>query len=306
VATSKRRAAADVYAKIYRDASSNISDTVLIAGSGRSGTTWLAEMVSEQLDARLLFEPFNTRLVPEYSEFNYFQYMRPEERDDALEQFVTRLFEGKIRNAWIDRRVSRVVSKRRVAKTIRANLFLGWLHMKFPQVPQMLIIRHPCAVVASRIKQEWATDGDLQPMLSQKGLVRDYLADKMDIIRRASTPEEKHAIVWCIHNIVPLRQAGATNLPVVFYENLSLNPIDELARIFALANLPLDREKVKSTQRPSGTSTKSSAIRTGEDVVSAWRNRITSAQTKRILSVVEAFGLDYLYGDTDTPIGNAE
>ncbi len=138
-------------------------------------------------------------------------------------------------------------------------------------------------------------------MLSQPTLVTDFLADKMDTIRDASTPEEKHAAVWCIHNLVPLRQFAAGEISVVFYEDLVLRPMEELDRVFGLIGRLFDHGRVRSVLRPSTTSTPSSAIRTGENAVSAWRKHLATESVQRILSIVEAFGLGPLYEDSDTP-----
>ncbi len=82
-----RRATTMVCRRIYRDTNHDAGSTILVAGTGRSGTTWLADIISEQFKSRLMFEPFHPVLVPEYAEFNYFQYMRPGEPDDTLGLF---------------------------------------------------------------------------------------------------------------------------------------------------------------------------------------------------------------------------
>ena len=52
----------------------------------------------------------------------------------------------------------------------------------------------------------WDTDSDIEPFLSQPDLVEDHLRDHLDIIQTANTDEEKHAIIWCVSNLVPLKQ----------------------------------------------------------------------------------------------------
>ena len=291
-----------VLRRLYMDLGGGPEDSVLLVGSGRSGTTWLAELFAEQLRARILFEPFNGPQVPEYASFNYFQYMRPEDAYEDLKVFMSKVLAGRIRNPWIDRKVNRLTCSARVVKSIRANLMLRWIHNQFPDVPKLMIIRHPCAVVASRIQQQWATDGDLQPMLSQQTLVDDHLPGLMEIIDRATTPEEKHAIVWSIHNLVPLREFEPGELPIVFYEDLVQAPLAEAERVSQSLDVPLRREPRAAARRPSSSSSRYSAIRQGGNVLSAWTTRLSVDQIDRILNVVDEFGLSHLYGESTTPL----
>jgi hypothetical protein len=72
--------------------------------------------------------------------------------------FARKVFTGEIRNRWIDRQNERIYSRYRLIKEIRINLALKWLHDNFPEVPILFLMRHPCAVVASRMELGWATD----------------------------------------------------------------------------------------------------------------------------------------------------
>ncbi|HKX58690.1 MAG TPA: hypothetical protein VJN00_04895, partial [Steroidobacteraceae bacterium] len=77
----RRRGARAFTSFLYRDGNRDERRTFMVAGTGRSGTTWLAELICSQIPCRLMFEPFNPRKVSAYREFNYFQYMRPGEGD---------------------------------------------------------------------------------------------------------------------------------------------------------------------------------------------------------------------------------
>jgi hypothetical protein len=81
-------------------------------------------------------------------------------------------------------------------------------------------MRHPCAVVLSRIELGWATDRDIEPFLVQPHLLEDHLDPYFDLIYRAETVEEKHAVIWSVSNLVPLKQFNSNEWKVVYYENL--------------------------------------------------------------------------------------
>jgi hypothetical protein len=58
--------------RLYRDSSEDIRRTLLIAGTARSGTTWLAELLGARLPCRIMFEPFNRDKVEAIAHCQYF------------------------------------------------------------------------------------------------------------------------------------------------------------------------------------------------------------------------------------------
>ncbi len=281
---------------LYRDSDGDLRRSIIVAGAGRSGTTWLADIIGSQLSCRMMFEPFHSRQVEEFGSFHYFQYMRPNEANERLLDFSRKVLTGRIRHRWIDRHVEVLLPQFRLIKEIRACLFLRWLHDQFPEVPILFIVRHPCAVVASRLQLEWATDGDIEPFLSQPELVDDHLREHLPLIRKASTDEEKHAIIWCVSNLVPLRQFVDARLNVVFYEELCRRPNREISRVFRVLGRRSGKRASRSASRVSTTARGFSAVVTGQDPVTRWRKVLTEDQIARILEVVDRFGLGHLYG----------
>jgi len=290
-----------VCSKLYRDTNRDLQKSILVAGAARSGTTWLGDILASQLHGRILFEPFHSRKVKAFSDYHYFHYMRPHEKDEALITLCQRVFSGDIRNKWIDNHVEVLWPQYRIIKEIRANLMLKWIQNHFPQVPQLFIIRHPCAVVLSRLALKWDTDRDIEPLLAQPKLVEDFLREKMDVIREAVSPEEKHAIIWCITNLIPLKQFQKDELNIFFYEHLCTQPHEEITRLFQSIQLDYGSALFNTLKTPSTTARPTSAIVVGEDNLSRWQNRLRSRQIDKILGVVEAFGLEHLYGDSLTP-----
>jgi hypothetical protein len=248
-----------------------------------------------------MFEPFQPRLVEQFNNFNYFQYMRPDTEDDELASYCKTVFTGTIRHRWIDRQVNVILPDWRLVKDIRANLFLRWLSLRFPEVPIAFVIRHPCAVVQSRLGLGWDTDRDIAPFLEQPDLVADHLADQMDLILRVETPEEKHAVVWCISNLVPLRQFAHGTLNLFHFEDLVNHPYTEVPRLFQSVGRNPREATSAHLDRPSATTTGRSAGMTGANPVAAWKKKLSSRQIDRILAVVSAFGMDELYDDSGLP-----
>ena len=275
---------------------------MLIAGTARSGTTWLADLIASQISCRILFEPFNPDLVPEYHGFHYFQYMRPGTENQRFYSFARKVFTGEIRNRWVDRQNQQIFPEVRLIKEIRANLALKWLHDHFPEVPIVLLIRHPCAVVASRMDLGWATDLDLRPFLSQPELIEDHLLPYMDLINNSKTIEEKHAIIWSVSNLVPLRQLKPGEVRIVHYEDLCTQPEQELPALFEFLGQAYTKPVMGTVNQPSQTARATSAVVSGANKIKNWSKKLNSLQIDRVLRIVHAFGLSHLYGESFSPL----
>lgn len=299
---AKRRLVRAFCSRLYRDSQRDTRQSIMVVGTGRSGTTWVTDLIASQISCRVLFEPFHSKRVEDFRQFSYFQYMRPGEHNPELWAYCHRVFSGDVRHRWIDRQVETICPDYRLVKEIRANLFLRWLHIRFPEVPLLFVMRHPCAVVLSRLQLGWWTDQDIEPFLSQPKLVDDFLADKMEVVSRAKTAEEKHAIVWCISNLVPIRQFPSNQLNVIFYENLCSQPEQEVPKIFQRIGHQYEDAILAAVKLPSYTAVRTSAIVTGEDTVTRWKRELTPTQIGNILSVVEDFELGYIYGGSTTPL----
>lgn len=297
-----RRAVQLIASRIYLNPNPDPQQSILVAGTARSGTTWLGDLITSKIPCRVLFEPFNPDLVPEYRDFQYFQYMRPDEKNPEFHDFSHKVFTGEIRNHWINRQNERIFSKFRLIKEIRANLALKWLHNNFHDVPIILLLRHPCAVVLSRMELGWATDTDIKTFLLQPELVEDHLGEYMHVIQKAMTEEEKHAIIWSVSNLVPLRQLEKSELKIVYYEHLCIQPEIEIPALYNYIGLENDSAIFEKVNKPSQTTREGSAIVTGTDKISNWKKKLTTTQIDNILRIVDAFGLSHIYNESYLPL----
>lgn len=262
-------------------------DAVVLAGSGRSGTTWLADMICHSGGYRLIFEPFERR-----------QYLRPgDDREEFLDP-AQDILSGKVRSLWSDRFRGGLVFRRRLVKDIRANLMLGWIKAAFPETPVILLLRHPCAVAASRMRLGWRDN--LEETMRQKDLVEDFLAPFEAEIRAAKTPFERHVFLWCIDNYVPLMQLAPDDAHLVFYEDLREDPADELRRISAFLARDLDGRALRGLDRPSSLSFDGEVA-----PPDAWRETLDREQIERATEILALFGLDVIYGESPRPDSEA-
>ena len=300
----RRRIIQQIGSRFYINPDADLDKSIVVAGTARSGTTWLGDLIASQVPCRILFEPFHPELVPEYRGFNYFQYMRPGTENPKFQSFAQKVFTGEIRNRWIDRQNERIFPHVRLVKEIRANLALKWLHDHFPEVPIVLLIRHPCAVVCSRMELGWATDLDIKPLLAQPELIEDHLLPYMDLIKNAKTMEEKHTIIWCVGNLVPYKQFNLGEVKIVYYENLCTQPENELPALFEFIGQTYTKSVIDIINQPSQTTKLTSAIVRGTDKIEGWKKKLRPSQIDNVLRTVEAFGMSHLYGKSTSPLSH--
>jgi len=264
-------------------------DAVFLAGSGRSGTTWVSEIINYRKEYRFVFEPFHPGKVRVCKNFRRKQYLRPDDRREEYLGPARTILTGGLRSAWTDRFNRRFVARRRLIKDIRANLLLGWMRANFPGMPMILLLRHPCAVAASRISLGWRDN--LSETMEQGDLVEDFLLPVEAEIRTARDAFERHVFSWCVENYVPLRQFGAGEIQLSFYENFLAHPEDEIPRLFNFLGEDFDARVYPTLRRPKDT----------KGSVDAWRRCVSSSQLRRTVEILALFGLDRVYGEGAMP-----
>lgn len=278
----------------------NYKNTVFIAGIGRSGTTWLEEMINYHHDYRIMFEPFRVDKVDILRQWNDQQYIRPDNHQDKYLKPARIILNGNIRNKWIDHFNKTVITNRRIVKDIRANLFLKWIKNNFPEIPMIYIIRHPCAVANSKIKLGW--EEDMDHYFLQKNLMEDFLEPFRDRIMSISDEFEKNILIWSIENYVILKQFRKEEILFVFYESLCLNTQKEISRIFTFLGKKAPDNVSSISSKPSALSRSFSAINNGSNLINSWKNTITKEQIQQSRVITSLFGLDKIYGSSEIPI----
>lgn len=283
-----------VLAGAYLDLGGGPEDTFLVAGSGRSGTTWLADKLNPRRDHRLIFEPFHPAKVPIVSGFHRRQYLRLNELREIYVQPARRVLSGAVRNGWVDRFHRTFVARKRIVKDIRANLMLGWMRENFPEMPVILLLRHPCAVAESQLSLGWKDI--LDEILDQRQLVEDHLTPMEAEIRSSHDPFERRVFLWCVENYVPLTQLADKGMIVAFYENLMTDPVPELHRINGRLGIKFDEATAGEIERPSPVSRRDTT-----SSLDGWRHRISEDRRRRAIEILALFGLDRIYGEDALP-----
>jgi hypothetical protein len=285
---------------LFLDLGGDHRDTIFVAGTERSGTTWLADLINYRSRFRMIFEPFWALRVPESEPFSSNQYLRARDSSSQYLEAAGKILSGQVRNSWSDKYHRTFLSRRRLIKDVRTNLMLRWMYENFPGMPLVLILRHPCAVASSQSRADHQFLGLGAHFLGQPELVDDFLQPHLEAIQSPNSAFEEKILRWCIQNAVPLAQFEYGQIHVVFYEELCVDAHSVLERLFDYLDLPLNLDQIELS-RQSPVSNKTSAILTGGSLVDQWREYVTFDEIEVAEKIFESFGLDVLYTGASMP-----
>ena len=311
------------------------NNPIIIAGSGRSGTTWVLDSIAEANNLRTIFEPFNPMAVP-FAKAYANRYLRDDADQPELKLFLDKVFSGRHKSLWANYRIHpdrlypdyyksgslkdrlasfksnykklfvhffkyhKVKSGNIIVKFIRTNLMLGWISKNYsPRV--LLLLRHPGAVIASKLNlggPNWQHEIILKQYKENKQLLDDYLYRFKDAFRRSLSPVAAHTVIWCIENALPIANAEKNGYFVVYYENLIANPEIEWKRIintFGLKHLP-GNEMLSQPSQQVSREMKEEIFDLNQ--ISRWTKKFNQQQLDEIDQILNIFGIS-IYRTTD-------
>lgn len=299
----------------------------IIAGSCRSGTTWILDVLAETNDLRPVFEPLHPKAVPEAEQYAS-RYLAAGADEPGLKSFFDRIFAGAYHSIWTDYRVrpnrllpdwksflskgrayvlflewqaatkryakyrKKVKSSLVLVKMIRANLMLGWLRENY-DARIVFVVRHPGAVVESKMRIG-GISWDPIPVLDfyrTAGVLGEYASRFRDLLSEDLSQAEAHTLIWCIENLLPLEQSREQNFHLAFYEKLQrLDGEREWMRIIKVLGLEDSPYGSAIVDRPSQqAASESSKQRRGGG--NSWHDRIGSTDLEAIDRVLRVVGV---------------
>lgn len=235
------------------------ADDIVVLGSGRSGTTWLLEMLISLPGYRGVMEPFQPKNAshfpqnPRYSR----RYLREGACEPELEAYFQRLFHQELDSDWwcawpaFNRRPRRYQT---VLKTIRGLLMINW--MKTLPVRFIYLQREPVATLGSWVRIGWGESvTDLAVFVNQPELVEDHLQPVHHLLGRVQAEGSKFeqaAACWWIENLVAQRTLPPGSLRLS-YQELTDNRPESLDLICGFMGQERPEFLVSSSQRRSKT-----------------------------------------------------
>ena len=244
-----------------------------VFGDGRSGTTWLMELLAQYLEARTIIEPFH----PKYEVRSAgIMANTPIELASAKWplwcDYMQDVFGGRIANYRQNLGNFRHLSQALVVKDVFSNLVAADLLCEFPFVNGVLIIRNPVDVAGSKRQREnwqWYMDSPNLEKIAHMPLFESYgerVQEISSLVRSSSSSFLRYCFGWCLLNIGALMRlkADSPDTVVVAYEALRERPVESLEEIIRLSGCEGRSPSPIETETPSIFSSKrgdSAAIR---------------------------------------------
>jgi hypothetical protein len=299
--------------ELFLERSRDPARAALVLGSGRSGTTWLAESIARRHRSRLLFEPFHPLLGAIGEDARLF--LDPSESPPAFARSVRRVLSGRVRGPYIDQiRVARL-PRGRVVKDVHATNLLPWLRAHHPAVPVVYVVRHPIAASLSRLRSDsfYGIGDHLATPAGREAAENSPVARWLplyDGYRDRSEPLVRLVAEWCIENVYPLSRGDDDGVILAFYEKAVLTPVAELSRLGGLCAGALGPARgsptIEEARTPSATDWRGTAAeaRRSDDwerLLGRWTSEVPQPVAARCLEALSEFGLEWLYGEGPLP-----
>lgn len=237
---------------------SKFNKHIIIVGSARSGTSWLAETIAKQHRYRLLFEPDHEFQTPKGA-LICDKWIRSSSQSPKAASYLNKVFANRVDSDWIAQNSNRkwkrhlwpIIPKKFVIKFVRTNLMAKYMEQEF-DIPVLHLLRNPYDTIASqhRVKFPWLYD--LSHFEKQAELVAfvdttfDFNLKKTDTLSEI----EKLTVRWCLENVIPIeiQKIESEHYKIVRHEALradsrvfreichqfDLDPIDNLETVYGL------------------------------------------------------------------------
>ena len=271
---------------------------VFIVGLPRSGTTWIASVISTAHAVKYFHEPFNCSNVSAASQF-CMKYLTKAHDDLEFARHCREAFHGEVIAESVRAMLPPIYRRypklpaRVVVKDVCSCLAVECVESLFNPMT-VLVIRHPCAVAASWHRLNYDVDRHLQAIRTQPQLNQNILQGFESVLKDAEGFWEKIGAVWgAVYYVLFQQQKRRPNWQIVQHEAFCQNPVAKFRRLFEVLDLrwtdtteallcestKIDNRNPYSTQRISGNEP------------DKWQKLLSKQQINGVLKSVQAFGI---------------
>lgn len=273
----------------------------------RSGSTWLAQMISSAPRTRLVYEPANVRqgfYLDGEPRLVSLPFAGPGDNLGDDGRCLDRAMRGSLQTRWTNQLNVERLPLRRVVKDIRTVAVLPWIADRFDDAPLVMLVRHPLAVAHSIIELGWTLNS---PTLDDPLVAA---ADPHLTNRLRSEALVSEVTLWAAHHAWAMSHPAVAAVHVVFYEDLVARPAVELERLrhylssFHEVWQTWEPDQL-SIARPSATAFRGRRT-TPAAWVDTWSTSYDSETIDAVTRILAAYGLDPLYGASPNPLTTGE
>ena len=233
---------------------------ILVTGANRSGTTWVGKMLAASRQVTYIHEPLNVErpdgllACPTPYRFTYIADHNSTDYEPAFRHllqlkyrvprdptaFVSPRQVVRMARHWGRLAIGAVGARRPLVKDPFAVFSAPWFAKTFGS-SVVVTVRHPAAVVASRLRMGWTFP--LETFLQQDRLMADWLHPLRTRIERAADcddPLVNAAVLWdVIYHVVDMYAARYPQFIIVRHEDLSADPERGYAALYEALDLDL-------------------------------------------------------------------
>jgi hypothetical protein len=301
---------------------------ILVTGSHRSGTGWVAGMLAASQSPPLayLWEPFNRLHRPGTFDalFPYwFPYICEENGGpyvDPVRDMLSFRYKpwaelrtvrapkdaGRLSRDWMRFRRFRRLDAVPLLKDPIAVLSAEWLADTF-DMDVVVLTRHPAAFAYSLKRRGWVHP--FEDFLLQPLLMRDLLTPfESQIKEYASAPRaliDQASLLWSIvYSAVDQYRRRRPDWVFLRLEDVARDPVAAFAELFARVGLTFDG-RVRTTildqsgpSNPAEVASPSSVRRNSAASIGTWKTGLTGAEIDRVRAGVERVSKEF-YADSD-------
>jgi hypothetical protein len=186
-----------------------------------------------------------------------------------------------------------------LVKFIRANRLLPWIVTKFEVRSTFLILRHPCATIASQIKTgirgyflSEKQELDQEKILKELGKIEELHTLDLSNISFAEQIELL-ALNWAVDSIIPLSKPEPHQWYLLTYEDLLLNE-KELENILNELNEDNQINQIrKKLLVPSFQTIGTDFKGCSNHQILKWKKYLSNRQIEKISNVLSKFNIDF-------------
>lgn len=306
-----------------------------IAGSGRSGTTWILDALASANKLRPVFEPLHPYMSEAGKRYAHRALSadddHPELKDFLLgvcagrgprlwtqyrhqrrwlipppDEFWSKKDAGRTKRHWskflreMPRMTASGFRRRPLIKCIRANLMLPWIARNL-QCRVVMIVRHPGAVVESELRGRWNAGYALDRFRGDEHLHELTQGRYRALLEGKLTHVESLTLRWVIENQWVMETATACAIPVIHYE--TLRSAEEstwpwLCQVLGVSRLPDQTALVRPSQQ---SRTDRARIPLSQSEKPRWMMELRPADAREIQGVLDAVAFQGYSMDDPNP-----
>ena len=274
-----------------------------MASSGRSGSTWLAEVMTATPGNRFILDPTGKLNRNFRHGVPFAAYVDPMEDDYRLSTLFDQVFSGRYRSSFADQRNRARLPIRRFVKDTNTVNLLPWIVAHYPEVPIIYLLRHPFAVSWSYTELGWRSD-PLGRLLVNEHFGSHQAEFSAELIRQTFL---YNVTLWCAENCLAVRELAPGSVHPIFYETMVAQPERELDSLVAFLSRTGGAWRnwtpiLDAVNKPSWMSVRRSPAADADGWTQTWQRHVDEETGEAGHRILTAFGLDRVYSTGPLPL----